>query len=323
MLSGANTAAADGEEIIYDCPMLIRAYRGGRVERFFPDNYIPASLDLITGVNSKDCVINPTTGLSARLYLPASVGADEKLPILVYYHGGGFCVMSAFCSLYHDFLNSLAAKAKVIALSVEYRLAPENPIPAAYDDSWEAIDFVTAGAEPWLSAFGNLEKIFLAGDSAGGNIAHNMGMKLGRQGRKAEGVALLHPFFWGDERIGAEGEEREAAMFTAKDADGMWRLAGGGKLGFDDPRLNPFAEDAPSLRELGCRRALVCVAGLDFLRERGRAYYEKLKEDGGWEGKAELAEVDGEDHVFFLFKPRCEKSTAFVERLVNFFRHEE
>ncbi|RLN12591.1 putative carboxylesterase 7 [Panicum miliaceum] len=69
------------------------------------------------------------------------------------------------------------AAAGAVAVSVNYRLAPEHPLPAAYDDAWAALQWTVSsclsGPEPWLADHGDAKRIFLAGDSAGGNIAHN------------------------------------------------------------------------------------------------------------------------------------------------------
>lgn len=319
----SDAASSLNDEIIFELPTTMRLYRSGRVERLVNDDIVPPSLDPNTGVESKDVIINPSTGLSARLYLPASSStsatADRKrIPVLLYYHGGAFCCMSAASAIYQNFLNSLTANADILTVSIDYRLAPENPLPAAYDDSWEALRWVTAGTDPWLSKFGNLDKIFLAGDSAGGNIAHNLGLKLGSVGMKVEGLVLIHSYFWGKERIGTEGDEKRRSKRKAKDADGLWPVLCPGTTGLDDPWINPLANVAPSLVALGCRRVMVSIAEIDLLRDRGRLYYDKLTESG-WDGEAELIETDGEDHVFFLFKPDSSKAKEFEERLVNFF----
>ncbi|KAF4373460.1 hypothetical protein F8388_025154 [Cannabis sativa] len=72
--------------------------------------------------------LSPTL-IGARLFLPllpTNTNNNKKLPILVYFHGGGFCFESAFSADHHQFLNSLVSEAKIIAVSVEYRLAPEH-----------------------------------------------------------------------------------------------------------------------------------------------------------------------------------------------------
>lgn len=281
----SDAASFLNDEIIFELPTTIRLYRSGRVERLVNDEIVPPSIDPNTGVESKDVIINPSTGLSARLYLPRSssttaITDGKRIPVLLYYHGGAFCVMSAASAIYQNFLNSLTAKADILTVSIDYHLAPENPLPAAYDDSWEALRWVNACADPWLSKFGNLDKIFLAGDSAGGNIVHNLGLKLGSVGMKVEGLVLIHSYFCGNERIGTEGDEKRRSKRTVKDADGLWPVLCPGTTGLDDPWINPLADGAPSLMTLGCRRVLVCVAEIDLLRDRGRLYHDKLKESG-------------------------------------------
>ncbi|KAL2469931.1 putative carboxylesterase [Abeliophyllum distichum] len=93
-------------------------------------------------------VYPPKTNISpvvqARLYLPKLTDPHQKLPVLVYYHGGGFCVESAFSFLDQRYMNILAAEAKALIVSVEYRLAPEHPLPVAYEDSWTALQWVAS-----------------------------------------------------------------------------------------------------------------------------------------------------------------------------------
>lgn len=313
MSSGGSTATAFADdEIIFDLPSLIRIYRSGRVERFEPTEFLPPSSDHTTGVDSKDITINPSTDLVARLYLPSSATkSDRRLPVLVFFHGGGFCNHRASSAHYHNYLNHLAAQAKILTVSIDYRLAPEHPIPAAYDDSWEALRWVIERPEPWLSTFGDLDKIVLAGDSTGANIAHNLGMRLGREGKKVEGMVLMNPFFWGKERIGLEGVSLQTEYVDAL----LPFLCPEWNDGNDDPRLNPWADGAMSMAGLGCRRVLVTVGEMDLLLDRARVYSERLKESG-WEGKIEFVLAEGEDHGFFLSYPGNMKAEAFMERFV-------
>ncbi|VAI23245.1 unnamed protein product [Triticum turgidum subsp. durum] len=133
-------APAADDEIVYESMPCIRIYKN-RVERYFGSEFVAASAhaDAATGVASRDRVISPE--VSARLYLPHIDPAkpdNAKLPVLVYYHGGGFCLGSAFNPTFHAYFNNLAALAGVLVVSVEYRLAPEHPVPAAYADIWQA-----------------------------------------------------------------------------------------------------------------------------------------------------------------------------------------
>ncbi|KAG6383200.1 hypothetical protein SASPL_157055 [Salvia splendens] len=118
----------------------------------------------------------------ARIYLPPNADPTKKLPLLVYYHGGGFIVESAFPPLYHKHLNRLVTQANVVAVSVNYRLAPEFPLPIAFEDSWRALKWIAEGEEEWINEFADLKSVYLGGDSAGGNIAHNIAMRVGESG---------------------------------------------------------------------------------------------------------------------------------------------
>ncbi|KAF5951720.1 hypothetical protein HYC85_009664 [Camellia sinensis] len=205
-------ASSGAEEIVHDFPSIIRVYRDGRVERLRGTDIVPPSTNHDTGVQSKDVVIDPKTGLPARLYLPNNNPHHNKLPLLVYFHAGGFCIETAFSPTYHKYLNSLMAKANVVVVSVDYRRAPENPLPIAYDDSWAAVKWVAShssggGGEVWLKDYVDFDRMFFAGHSAGANIAHNMGIRVGSDGPdgvKLVGMVLIHPYFGGKDPIGGE-----------------------------------------------------------------------------------------------------------------------
>lgn len=306
-------------QLAYDFPPLIRVYKDGRVERLLGNETVPPSVDPKTGVKSKDVSI--AAGVSARLYLPRlSPSGGRKLPLLIYFHGGGFCIESAFSPVYHNYLNSLVAEANVVAVSVDYRLAPEHPVPAAYDDSWTAVKWVAGGGggEPWLSDHADLRRTFLAGDSAGANIAHHVAMRFGREPEPVgemglEGIVLVNPYFWGEEPVGAEAAADPARR---EHAARLWRFVCPESAdGCDDPRMNP-AKEGEELRRLGGRRVLVTVAEKDLLRDRGFHYTAAL-EKSGWGGSAELVDVEEEEHVFHLFKPG-ERAAALLKRVAAF-----
>lgn len=159
-----------GSEVLYDLTPIVKIYKDGRVERLVGTETVPPSLDEKTGILSMDVAISSDPPISARLYIPiAAVRSLQKLPVLVYYHGGGFIVETARSPIYHNYLNALVAEANVLAVSVDYRRAPEDPLPAAYDDSWTALKWVAShsarkGPEEWLNSCANLRKvIFLIG----------------------------------------------------------------------------------------------------------------------------------------------------------------
>ncbi|XP_048545629.1 tuliposide A-converting enzyme 1, chloroplastic-like [Triticum urartu] len=319
----ASSAAADVVET--ELFPFIRVYKSGRVERLLGTDTVPASLDASTGVASKDVVIDPATGVSVRLYLPpaaaASGGEGKKLPVLVYFHGGGFMVETAAAPTYHRYLNALAARAGALAVSVEYRRVPEHPLPAAYDDSWAALAWAVAGSapggpEPWLAAHGDASRVFLAGDSAGANIAHNVALRAAAEGLPRPcaaivGVLLVHPYFWDPTNAMAPALEVRIRN--------EWRImCARPDAGVDDPRFCPTcAVAAPRLAALPGKRAMVAVAGDDFLAVKGRAYHAALLASG-WRGEAELVDTPGQDHVFHLMRPGTEAAADMLDRVAGF-----
>ncbi|XP_020098426.1 probable carboxylesterase 3 [Ananas comosus] len=99
----------------------------------------------------------------------------------------------------------------MIVVSVEYRRAPEHPLPAAYDDAWATLRCAAARVDRWLAERGNLARVFLGGDSAGANIAHNVAMRVATEGLgvKIEGSILIHPVLGGERDRGGGGGEEE------------------------------------------------------------------------------------------------------------------
>ncbi|CAI9276715.1 unnamed protein product [Lactuca saligna] len=299
----------------------LRIHKDGRCERFIGNDIIPTGTDPITGVQSKDVIISHQSNLFVRLYIPKTIVdiPNRKFPTLMYYHGGGFLTESAASSTYHPTLNLITAESNVIAVSVNYRLAPEYHIPVAYEDSWEAIKWVAThvkgnGPESWLNAHADLQNVFFAGDSAGANIAHNMAIRVGLNQVKVvnlKGVIMIHPYFGGREFIGEESKHEQHKAFMNQ----MWLLANRLGIGLDDPLYNPVMD--PCVSAFGCSKILLCVGGRDKLRGRALLYKE-LMETCGWKGFIELMESKGEGHVFFLSNTSCENARILRKKICNF-----
>lgn len=309
-------------EVTIEFRNLIRVYKNGRVERLFGSPTVPPSPeDPATGVASKDIDISPE--IKARIYLPKLTNSppDQKLPILVYYHGGAFCLESAFSFLDHRYLNRIVAESNVIAVSVEYRLAPEHPLPVVYEDSWTALQWVGSHTEskpgfekePWLFNHGDFEKILIGGDSAGGNIVHHLALRSGSEslngGIKISGCLLCFPFFLTSKDFKEDSLPSKIWGFVNPSAED----------GVDDPRINPFVEKAQSLSTLGCSKIFVCVAEKDEVRNIDVQYVEAVKKSG-WKGEIELIDVDGEDHCFQIFDTETEKAKNLIKEMANFMK---
>ncbi|KAH7517951.1 hypothetical protein FEM48_Zijuj09G0118800 [Ziziphus jujuba var. spinosa] len=302
------------DDVAIDFYSLFRIYKDGRVQRFAGTDILPPSPDPKNGdVRSKDVVISPETGLSARLFLPDTTtdSSTAKLPFLIYIHGGAFCIGSPFSPIYHNHVASLTAGANVVALSLHYRRAPEHPLPTAFEDAWEAFQWAVGhsdgdGPEEWLNRHADFRRVFFAGDSAGATIAHNVVVRAGViegeiKGLRIVGMVLIHPFFGNEER-----DKLLEIIFPTSSGTSK------------DPRLNPGV-DPKLLGRLGCGNVLIFVAEKDRLKERGRSYYEALKKSG-WVGKVEIVENEGEKHVFHLMNPGCHNAVTLVEKTVSFLK---
>ncbi|XP_071733108.1 probable carboxylesterase 2 [Rutidosis leptorrhynchoides] len=297
----------------------LRIHKDGRCERFIGTDIVLAGTDPLTGVQSKDVVFSQEHNIIVRIYIPNTIVPTRKLPTLIYYHGGGFITETAVSPTYHPTLNIITKESDVVVVSVNYRLGPEYPIPIAYEDSWEAIKWVAAhvngnGPEPWLNNHADLHNVFFAGDSAGGNISHNMAIRVGLnpiEDINLKGVIMLHPWFGGNDPIPDEKKWPEYKAFQ----DQVWKLASRSRVGLDDPLYNPDMD--PSISRFGCSRILLCVGEKDKLRGRG-LYYKKVMEKSGWKGKIQVMENKGEGRVFFLFNTPSENSRVLRNKICLF-----
>ncbi|CAN6170773.1 unnamed protein product [Urochloa humidicola] len=298
-------------DIDLDLTPFLKRYKDGRIERLLRSPFVAASDDPTSnrGVATRDVVIDHGTGVSAR-----------RLPLVIYIHGGSFCTESAFCRTYHRYATSLAVAAGALVVSVEYRFAPEHPIPTAYDDAWSALQWAAASLadDPWLVDHADPRRTFIAGDSAGGNIAYHTAVRASRDGGTTdiEGLIMVQPYFWGTERLPSEAIYDGEATFPAYGVDWLWPFVTAVQAGNDDPRINPSDEEIASLT---CRRVLIAVAQKDTLRERGIRLLGRIRDYymiAG--GEATLVESEGEDHGFHLYRPLRVTSKKLMESIVHF-----
>ncbi|KAL7001206.1 hypothetical protein U1Q18_002359 [Sarracenia purpurea var. burkii] len=297
--------------VVEEIDGLIRVYTDGHVERTQIVPCVSTSLAPELGVISRDVVIEKLTNIWARFYVPKRHG---DLPLMVYFHGGGFCVGSAAWSCYHEFLAMLAAKAGCSIISVNYRLAPENPLPAAYDDGFRAVMWVKQQAlcggdatNEWWSKRCDFSRIFLAGDSAGANIAYNVAIRVGSFQAVAlkplsfKGTILIQPFFGGEVRTHSEkhtAAELTRSVLTVAAADTYWRLSLPPGSNRDHPWCNPLAaKGAGKLEEMKIFPAMVCVGEMDILKDRNLEFCSWLG-GGGAGKKVQCAVYKGVEHAF-------------------------
>ncbi|PRQ22415.1 putative carboxylesterase [Rosa chinensis] len=125
-------------------------------------------------LKSSDVVVvaNPSCNLRFRLYIPTA--ATTKLPIIVFFHGGGFVFMSATSKPYDDFCQLLTWVPPAVVISFNYNLALEHQYPCQYDDSLDILKFIEDSS---LFEGANLGQCFLVGDCASENIAHHVAIR--------------------------------------------------------------------------------------------------------------------------------------------------
>ncbi|KAL6656564.1 hypothetical protein ACP70R_004344 [Stipagrostis hirtigluma subsp. patula] len=318
--NGAPATSKSDAQVADDMYPFLRRYKDGRVERLVVGTFVPPSSSPdATGVATRDVVIDPRTGVSVRLFLSVGTAAmGSRLPLAVYFHGGAFCTGSAFSGIFQRYAATLSAHAEALVVSVDYRLAPEHPIPAAYDDAWMAFRWVVSLSDPWLACHADPMRVFLVGESAGANIVHNVALRSasrhGQDLNNIQGIVLLQPFFWGTERLPSETNRVDGPVFSPEFVDTVWPFLTAGAAGNDDPRLNPPAEQVMSLR---CRRALVTVAAKDVLRDRGCRYATWLR-CSEWCREVTLVESESEDHGFHLYRPARASAVALMDCVAEF-----
>ncbi|CAO2821039.1 unnamed protein product [Amaranthus hypochondriacus] len=267
----------------------------------------PPSFDPNTGVEIKDVKISPQ--VSARVFLPHGACVTPscfKFPLLLYIHGGGFFAESPFSMLYTRYVIRLTNQANVMVVSVDYGLFPKRHIPSCYEDSWAAFQWIALhaegyGTETWINNYADLKRIFVIGDSAGGNISHNLLARVGAtgvpKGVKIEGMILVHPFF-------GQG---------SKDDD-FWMSMCPKNEGSKDHRLKPGKSD---LVRIGCCRVLVLVADNDNLLDGGKGYVDDLIKSG-WEGKVDLVKNENRTHCFHILNLDDSEAVANMQRIISF-----
>ncbi|KAJ7569549.1 hypothetical protein O6H91_01G083300 [Diphasiastrum complanatum] len=246
-------------EIQYETVLEAKFYHNGRSDhdQIYPT--APANTDkAIEGALSRDVVIDSSTGIWVRLYVPervlsASEGEAVRLPIILHYHGGGFMLFSAASAYTHEYCCQIAARLGLMVVSVEYRLAPEHKLPAAFEDGLSALKWLQAQGsdeqdsgpkDPWLSAHGDFAKCFIMGHSAGATIVHHTVLNAASDGfdpLKIRGLILGGPFFGGIERTSSEIKYGETDFLTLQLADAFW----GASLLDGADRSHPYAPSTP------------------------------------------------------------------------------
>ena len=239
--------------------------------------------------------------VALRAYRPLGAKREDPLPALVYFHGGGWAIGDLDT---HDSLcRSLANAAACAVFSVDYRLAPEAPFPAAVEDCIAAARFVFEDAQ----ALGvDPARIAVGGDSAGGNLAAVVALHARDAGGPPLAFQLLiYPAT--DQRFGFASHERNGKgyLLTRESIEFFRRCYLPDPRQWTDWRASPLlAKDHSALPP-----ALVLTAGYDPLLDEGRAYAEKLRGAGVPVAYREYPDMV---HGFILFGGALDTANAAV-----------
>jgi acetyl esterase len=222
-------------------------------------------------LETKDLTVSGAAGpIRARLY--SKKGAASTGPGLIYFHGGGWVIGDL--DTHDGVCRQLANASGVRILAVDYRLAPEAPFPASYDDCVAATNwaFAHAGEIGFDTA-----KVGVGGDSAGGNLAAAVSIALRDSGKhKLAFQLLLYPVTQADRVTGSLRDLAEGYFLTKSGMDWFCDclfVEGGDR---SDPRVSVL--NASSHAELP--PAFVATAGFDPLKDEGKEYAEKLMAAG-------------------------------------------
>lgn len=299
------------------------------------DRKVPANVNPVDGVFSFDMVIDRSINLSTRVYRPAAnisehgdgvplyriftqlekpVSTSEIVPVIVFFHGGSFAHSSSNSAIYDILCRRLVGVCKGVVISVDYRRAPENPYPSAYDDGWIALEWVNS--RPWLQSKDSKVHIFLAGDSSGGNIVHQVALRAVKSQIQVLGNILLNPMFGGQTRTESEKRLDTKYFVTIRDRDWYWKAFLPEGEDRDHPACNPFGPRGITLEGVKFPKSLVVVAGLDLIQDWQLAYADGLKQAGQ---EVKLLFLEKATIGFYLL-PNNDHYNTVMDEICNFVR---
>ncbi len=228
-------------------------------------------------------IASPNGNIACRVYKPTD---DTNLPVLIWFHGGGWVLGDLESA---DFpCRELAALSQCIVLSVDYRLAPEAPFPAAFDDCLTVVQWTVNNAS---SLNANKHRIAIGGDSAGANLAACVSIAARDSGLNIKFQLLVYPVVEADFENASYTENADGYFLTRNMMKWFWDHYVPDHASRTDPRVAPMSA---SLK--GLPPAWVLTAGFDPLRDEGLKYAAALASAGV---SVSSQQVDDTVHGFF------------------------
>ncbi|KAF7813361.1 putative carboxylesterase 18 [Senna tora] len=273
----------------------------------FLDRKAIANPKPVNGVSSSDVTVDPDRNLWFRIFTPTTTAATlASVPVIVFFHGGGFSFLSPASFAYDAVCRRFARKIPAVVISVNYRLCPEHRYPSQYNDGFDVLQFLDENGAV-LPDNADLTKLILAGDSAGANLAHHVAVRVCRSRlRKIRVIGLIsiQPFFGGEERTEAEIQLTGVPLVSVPRTDWMWNAMLPDGANRDHEAVNGL--DYPD--------TIVFVGGFDPLKDWQRRYYEWLRKSGK---EAKLIEYPNTIHAFYVF-PELPESSQLITEVKDF-----
>ncbi|HEX9025863.1 MAG TPA: alpha/beta hydrolase [Clostridium sp.] len=240
--------------------------------------------------------------IPVRIYTPEN---GEKFPIIIYSHGGTW--ISGNLDTHDTVCRKLSQNTNAIVISVDYRLAPENPFPAGLNDVYNILQWTYKNAE---SINGDEKHIALVGDSAGGNLSAAVSlMARDKNGPQISCQVLIYPstniyelntqswsYFANDFNISKDDMEKYISFYVPREEDR--------KNLYASPLLANDFNNLPS--------TLVITAEIDPLRDEGEAYANKLKENGI---QVDVIRINGVTHGFITMDKITDKADEALNEI--------
>ncbi|BAH05481.1 alpha/beta hydrolase [Clostridium kluyveri] len=253
----------------------------------------------------------PTSSIQipVRIYTPQ---VASKLPVIIYSHGGSW--IGGSLNTHDNICRKLSQNTNAIVISVDYRLAPENPFPAGLNDVYTVLQWTYKNAE---SINGNSAHIALVGDSSGANLSAAASlMERDKNGSHIACQVLVYPstnifelnskswsYFANDFNLSMTDMQKYISLYVPKKED----------------RINSYASPLLAKNFKGLPDTLIITAEFDPLRDEGETYAEKLKEAGV---KVAVTRYKSVTHGFLLMNQITSESDKALNQISSYLQKE-
>jgi acetyl esterase len=296
-------AALNAPPLSQGTPESARAgFRFMTVELRKPENVIAVK-------ETEDITIPTDDGdMAARIYRPES--AEPTVPTVVFVHGGGFVIGDI--ETHDNQARAICAGAEAVVVSIDYRLAPEAPWPAAVHDALAAVRWAASSID---TLGGDVDRLAIAGDSAGGNISAVVAQQCRDTGPQLAAQLLIYPGvdMDPDGPYQSRIDNAEGYFLTADDMVWFRDQYVGTASDWTDVLMSPLKSSDLS----GLPPAVIATAEFDPLRDEGNAYVEALRAAGV---EVDAACYDGMIHGFFDLGPLSDGAQAATDDAIARFR---